>query len=386
MILRTGIRALGLVRQAFIPVPFPGSWRYLRRLAVLCVFLPVMLILQVVHWTGFLIDEVLFRGYRRIEIRQPVFVIGVPRSGTTFLHRLLAEDPAFTSFSTWECIFAPSIIERYLWRGIAALDRRIGAPLGRLLGWFERQLLAATNDVHPTSLTAPEEDYLAFLPVLCCFILVVPFPEARWVWRMGRFDRDVPPAEKAALIRWYRRCLQKHLYVHGPGRTMLSKNASFCGMANSLVEAFPDARVIVCERDAVRGIASQFNSLSAGMKFFGVDPSAARFRRNLLDCLHFYYENLSVLRDRLAADRLSTVALWDLSRQTRDVLERIYRGLGTPIPAAVVHAVEDYQARSKKSHVKGRHKAPLSVAQWGLDPEEVAGRFARWRHDEAIRI
>ena len=246
--------------------------------------------------------------------------------------------------------------------------------------------MAATEDIHPTSLTAPEEDYLVFLPLLCCFILVVPFPEARWLWRMGRFDRDVPPAERATLIRWYRRCLQKHLYVHGPERTMLSKNASFCGMANSLIEAFPDARVIVCERDAVLGIASQFNSLSAGLRAFGVDPRATGFRRNLLDCLHFYYENLSIMRDHLAVDRLCSVALWDLSTETRSVLERVYRRLHKPVPDPVMDAVEDYETRSRKSLTRRRPHDPPSVARWGLDPDELASRFASWRHEEAMRL
>lgn len=293
MFLKSGARLASLLRQAVFPVPFPGSRAWRRRVAVLALCLPPFLALQLMHWIGFLLDEVLFRGYRRIDVREPVFVLGVPRSGTTFMHRLLAEDPAFTTFSMWECLFAPSIAERYLWRGVAAIDRRIGRPLGRLAGLIERRVSRSMDGIHPTSLRAPEEDYLVFLPLFCSFILIVPFPEAEWVWRMARFDRNVDQTERIALIRWYRRCLQKHLYVNGRDRTILSKNASFAGMAGSLVDAFPGCRLVICERDALQAVASQFNSLAGGLRLFGVSPDAPRFRRRLLDCLDFYYENLA---------------------------------------------------------------------------------------------
>jgi hypothetical protein len=382
VVLRTGLRTLGLMRQALFPSPFPGVWQYLRRVLILVVFLPALLILQVSHWIGFLLDEFLFRRYRRVDVRHPVFVLGVPRSGTTFLHRLLAEDAEFTTFSTWECLFAPSITERYVYLCVAAIDRRIGRPFGRVVNWFEARLLDATKDVHPTSLTAPEEDYLVFLPLLCCFILVVPFPESDWLWRMGQFDRDMPKAEREILLRWYRRCLQKHLYFHGPSRTLLSKNAAFAGMAISLVDAFPDCRLVVCERDAVMGIASQFSSLSAGLSLFGVAPTDVRFRRKLLDCLHFYYENLAAVRGRLGNDRLCNVPLWNLSRETPRILSEIYERIGRPVPSAVEAAIAAYESRSRRS---ARKCAP-PLTQWGLDPDEISTRFARWRQEEAIRI
>jgi hypothetical protein len=354
----------------------------LRRLLLFTVFLPTIFLLQLFHWIGFLLDEVLFRGYHGVEIRSPVFVLGVPRSGTTFLHRLLAEDPKFTTLSTWECLFAPSITERYAWLGIASVDRRAGRPLGRFLDWFEARLLDATKGVHPTKLTAPEEDYLVFLPLLCCFILVVPFPESDWLWRMGRFDRDVPETERVALLRWYRRCLQKHLYVHGPERTLLSKNAAFAGMANGLVDTFPDCRLVICERDAVMGIASQFSSLSAGLALFGVAPRDKRFRRRLLNCLHFYYENLTGVRDRIGDDRACNVRLWNLSRETRQVVETIYERLGRSMPASVSNEITAYESRRGGP----MHKASPPLSRWGLDPDEISARFARWRHEETIRI
>jgi hypothetical protein len=78
----------------------------------------------------------LFPAFRRQQIRQPVFVLGVPRSGTTFLHRALAADAAFTTTRTWELLFAPSLCQRYLIRGLIAVDSSWGRlSVGCCAGW-----------------------------------------------------------------------------------------------------------------------------------------------------------------------------------------------------------------------------------------------------------
>jgi hypothetical protein len=370
-------RIARLCREILAPSRFPGPLRYVRRVAVGAVFLPALLLLQAAHWIGFLLDEVLFRGYRRVAIREPVFVLGAPRSGTTYLHRLLAADSRYTTFATWECLFAPSITERKLWTGLAAADRLIGSPLARSLTAAGRAALRWIDDKHPLGLAEPEEDYFCFLPLLCCFILVVPFPEARWVWRMGTFDRDMPEAERRRLLTWYRRCLQRHLYAHGPDRTLLSKNAAFAGMARSLAREFPDARIVVCERDAVEVIASQFNSVTDGLRLFGVPPDDPLFRARLLDCLDFYYRNLEDLRAELPPERIAAAPMEELAADPAALVRRLYDRLGLPVTGAL--AARLGQLERRRPHVPAE-APPLSA--WGIDMAEVRRRFAAWTRKE----
>lgn len=370
-------RIAGLSRQTVAPARFPGMLLYVRRLAVGLVFLPALLLLQALHWTGFALDELLFRGYRRVNVRAPVFVLGAPRSGTTYLHRLLAADSRYTTFATWECLFAPSIAERKLWNGLAAADRRLGAPLARSFRAIGRLVLGWIDDKHPLGLAEPEEDYFCFLPLLSCFILVVPFPEARWVWRMGTFDRDMPAAERRRLLRWYRRCLQRHLYVHGPEKTLLSKNAAFAGMARSLAGEFPDARFIVCERDAVEVIASQFHSVTDGLKLFGVPPDDPLFRRRLLESLHFYYRNLEALRMKMPPGRIAIAPMEELASDPAALVRRLYERLGLTVTDALAKRLNGLDRRGP--HVPAQ-SPPLSV--WGIEFAEVARRFAAWTRKE----
>lgn len=350
MLLITGARFLRLICQTFLPSPFPGFSLYVRRVAVLLLVLPVLGISQLINWLGLLLDELVFRSYRQVEIREPVFVLGVPRSGTTFMHRLLAAREDHTTFSTWECLFAPSVSQRYFWHGLARVDRLLGQPLGRLLRMIETRLLASTSDVHPTGLFEPEEDYFTLMPLLSCFILVLPFPEAGWLWRMASFDRDLPEHERKAYMRWYRRCLQRHLHFHGSNKRLLSKNASFAGMVGSMVEHFPDCRIVICQRDRASVIKSQFRSLAAGMKIFAIADNDERFRRRLLDCIAFYYANLDRVAASLPPERLQQVVLEDLSQDTRSVINEICTRFRLEKSARVESAIHAYESERSMAH------------------------------------
>ena len=374
MILSTLFRYCSLVGQVINPRHFPGIAKYLQRILLMSILLPPFIALQLLHMLCFFVDEVLFPGYRQTRIKAPVFVLGVPRSGTTFTHRLLARDSAFTTLSTWECLFAPSIVQRRLLHCVAWLDQRIGRPLQRTIKILEAKVFNWLRDVHPMSLSDAEEDYLVLMPLLCCFVLILPFPEARWLWRMGRFDRDVPADERNAIMRWHRRCLQKHLYVHGSQKTLLSKNASFASMAISLATEYPDARILVCERDALQTIGSQFKSLNGGMMLFGVPVADSHFNVQLVQCLLFYYQNLDRLTKRIDQSARVSIPMTLLSSDPRTVIQRIYTMLARPTPPEVEEALCEYESRIKQ-HTP---LATPNLSLWGLCEVEISQQFAPW--------
>jgi len=348
-----------------------------RRVLVMLAFLPVLALAQLIHWLGFLLDDLLFRGWRNVEVHAPVFVLGVPRSGTTRLHQVLAQDPQFTTFRTWECLFAPSVTQRRFWLALARIDTSLGRPFGRLLGWLERRVFAGLDDVHAMSLRTPEEDYFALMPILSCFILALPFPGFEHIWRIGRFDRDLPQDERRLILAYYRDCLKRHLYVHGSDRLLLSKNAAFAPLAQSLADRFPDARFIVCLRDPLETVPSQLSSIADGLAFFGVPPDSAPVRDRLVAQLAFYYENLDALRRRLPPERHAALGMAELRAGLAPALERIYDKLGlalSPAFAATLAAEQASARRYRSSH-------HYSLEQFGLDAAEIRRRFAAaYRH------
>ena len=318
----------------------------LRPLVHLAFFVPFAL-LQCIHWIGLLLDEILFRGYRQVEVKEPLFVLGVPRSGTTHLHRVLAQDPQFTTFSTWECLFAPSVTERRLWLGLGRLDRKIGRPLGRLLDWVERHAFRGMESVHSMRLADPEEDYFALLPALATFILILPFPFDTYLWRMGTFDRDMPEREREDLLAFYRGCLQRHLYVHGRDKRLLSKNAAFAPLAHGLRRTFPDARFLVCLRPPEQTLPSQLSSVEPGVRFFRVDQVVPDFRERLARQIGFYYENLDRALGPIQEGRCAWVTLEDLKDRLGDAISAAYGRLGLPLAPGFRTHLEAADRRSR---------------------------------------
>lgn len=366
-------RLLGLVPSALTAVDADGRPRLVvRRVLLMLVFLPLFALVQFLHWFFFLLDELFYPGYRRVAVERPLFVLGVPRSGTTFLHRVLARDTRFTTFTTWECLFAPSIVQRKLWLGLAALDRRLGRPLHRLLAWVEGVVFRHLEGVHQVRLDAAEEDYLALLPILRSFILIVPFPGSKEVWRSGRFDTALPEAERRRVMAYYRACLQKHLYVHGPHKTLLSKNAAFAPWTGSLCREFEDARILACLRSPFETLPSQLSAIADGVRLFASNPDGGYYRRQMLDLIPFFYENLLTALPQEAPGRHLFVKMDDLKSHLAREVQTAYERLGIAMTDGfrAVLAEEDALARR---YVTSHQYSAASV---GLDEAEMRQRLA----------
>ena len=347
-----------------------------RRWLVMALFWPLFVLLQAINGAGLMLDYLLFPDFRRVRVREPLFVVGVPRSGTTFLHRLLAGDrERFTTTALWELIFAPSITQRFFWRGVGRLDALVGAPLSRLFFRLERWVLGRLDDVHQTGLRDPEEDYLALLPVLGCFLLVLAVPDPA-LWRLTYADRDLPAAEKRRLMAAYRRFVQRHLYFHGEHRTFLSKNPSFTPFMATLADAFPDARFIGCLRNPTAAVPSQINSIVIGGKLFDGRDTADYWREGFLAMLDYYYRHLLEQLDGLPEGRGALSVMENLAAAPGETVSEFYRTFDwTPSPA--YRAFLEGEDRRAAGYRSGHR---YSLENLGVDPGRLEGTFG-WVYD-----
>ncbi|MDX1567588.1 MAG: sulfotransferase, partial [Longimicrobiales bacterium] len=270
-----------------------------------------------------------------------------------------------------ELIVAPSVTERRVWLALAALDRRLGRPGGRLLRRLHTTLFRFMDEVHPVDLDKPEEDYFFFLPAFACFLLVVPFPLHPGVWALARFD-DLPAAERSRLVGFYRSCVQRHLYVTGGDRRILSKNPSFTPMVRTLAEAFPDGRLICSLRDPREGVPSLLSSLEDGARMFGWNVRAPDMRDRFVDMLeHFAAHGVETLSS-LPRHRHAFVPLPALARDVESTIREVYARFGwTPGPDFVRRLkVETERARAFQSeHL-------YTLEDFGLRENEVMERFS----------
>lgn len=370
---------LGFLRFAYLWL-LRSPWTRRRALvaAAFLLFVPLELAIR----CGWLLDRLLYPGYRRRPVEAPVFITGNPRSGTTFLHRLLAEDSErFSTMRMWQILFAPSIAQRRLAAVAGALERRFGAPCRRLLERIERSWDAS---MHRISLFAPEEDDYLLLhawSALTAGLSAGLLDEAR---PYTYFDGALPARERRRIMQFYRRCIQRHLHAEAlerggaAGRLYLAKNPALCPKLDSVLEEFPDARIIYVVRNPLDVVPSYLHMLDFSWEAVGVAADRAALRDYVLEMAgHWYRYPL----ERLAAlppDRYVIVKYDDLTRDPEHTVGEIYARLGLSVEPrfAAILRRESAKARLYRSvHEYVLEELGLSRQRLVAEFRDVLDRF-----------
>ncbi len=344
-------------------------WTPRRSLIVLGFFLLYPL-LEILIWIGLWLDELLFQRYRRQPVDAPVFILGNFRSGTTFLHRLLSKDEQrFCTMAMWEILFSPSISGRKLVDGIVGLGRALGNPIG----WIQRRIEAFWHEqspFHEISLSEPEEDEYLLLHIWSALTIGLSSGLLDETLPYTYFDTRLPVARKRRIMGFYRRCVQRHLYARG-GRcpaTYLAKNPALTPKIESLVEHFPDAKIIYLVRNPLDAISSFVSMMNFSWEVMGAPPEGPALRNYLLGMAqHWYAYPLKVL-DAAPADRYVIVNYDEMVRDPEAVVRSIYAHFDFTIDPAF-EAVLREESR-KASGYTSRHAYSLEAL--GLRREQIA--------------
>ncbi|MFL7870970.1 MAG: sulfotransferase, partial [Anaerolineales bacterium] len=186
-----------------------------KRAGILLFFFPIFTILKLSSWLGFAWDDIFYKEYKHQKLAQPVFIIGNPRSGTTFLHRLLAKDARnFSYICMWEVIFAPSIAQRKLLWFFQKVDNALG---GVIQGWLldQEKKTWLSNPIHKIGLLEPEEDESILFSMWETIFTSVVFPHPELVRNYALFDKQMPLLRRRKIMKFYRSCLRRHLLSLG---------------------------------------------------------------------------------------------------------------------------------------------------------------------------
>ncbi|WP_148252059.1 sulfotransferase [Aidingimonas lacisalsi] len=322
-----------------------------RRALLLLCGMPLFLLIQGIHAICLLLDDVLFPRYRRVDIGKAVFITGIPRSGTTFLHRTLAVDrQRYTTLTTWEALLAPSITQRKLLNGLGKLDRALGGWGRRNLDALTRRMTGDFAAIHDVGLNAAEEDYLTLLPAGGCFILMLVFPGSPGVQDLGHFDRRMRPARRRRLLHFYRGCLQRHLYADGGHRQLLSKNAAFGSWLAGLHSQFPEARFMICVRDPATALSSQLSSVASAGPLFGTSVDNIKFQQCFLN---LFAETLDHLGETMANWSLSqgvVIDMDDMREQPSVIIMRALARIEEPMGPELADHIQQLPAGTTSQH------------------------------------
>jgi hypothetical protein len=326
--------------------------------------------LELVNWTCLIADEILFPAYRHTAVTRPVFIVGFPRSGTTYLHRLLDNDQdQFTSLKLWEIIFAPSILQKKFFLFLGKLDRLLGKPLYRAAIRIEDKLFEGSRKMHKISHFEAEEDEIILMHIFSSLFLAFMFPfEDMDVF--GRFDTEVPLAQRQKIMRFYKKCVQRHLYVFGPDKHFLSKNPASSSKINAIYETFPDAKIICMVRHPFEAIPSAISWVSYGFNQFNTVDQQILTDRILHLMSPWYTYPLTELDKRPESSKMIE-KYEDLVSDPAAFVKRLYLRFGF----AASSIFNDFLIRESEKAKQYKSSHDYSMSGYGLIADRIAEDF-----------
>jgi hypothetical protein len=291
----------------------------------------------------------------REPVVAPVFITGLPRSGTTFLHALLAEDPASLVPQCWQTIFP--------YPGPVGEEARI-REVDRQLRLFE-SLAPDIRSVHQLSAQAPQEctEITAQVFLSLRFDTTHHVPSyRRWLDRVGH----------RTAYSFHRRFLQHLQSQRGGGRWML-KSPDHVFALDAILGAYPDARVVFVHRDPVKVLSSVTRLTEILRAPFARQVDRIQIGRQVCD--HWLEGVARMMQARLPAGQLVHVQYRELTSAPLQTISRLYEALDVEL-SSEARARMQQLVEEKPNGGYGHHQYQL--ADYGLDPEEMRVRFSAY--------
>lgn len=344
-----------------------------KRLGILLLVFSIYLPAELLIWSGLLLDELLFPAYRQIKISQPVFIIGNPRSGTTFLQRLLARDSYnFLSMRTWEIFGAPSILMRKTVRFAARAARALGFKTSRRIRKLET-LWKESDPIHRLRLRAPEEDE---------YLFIHNFSTMK-IWSFAAmeddadpyiyFDDKIPDSEKDRMMDFYESCIQRFFYPHGgKNKHYLSKNPNFSPAIQTLLDRYPDGKFIYLIRSPLKAVPSHISLKEREWQMLGSPLEKYACREFILRSSEHWYEYPLQKLAQLPENQQVVVRFDDLVTNTKKTVQDIYLRLGLELTPEFLDLLELESTLAR--NYQSRHR--YSPEEMGIDPRAFQDRFA----------
>ena len=303
-------------------------------------------------------------GIAAEKIHQPIFITGMPRSGSTLLHGLLAQDPANRVPRTWEMLLPSPAPEHATYDS----DPRI-AKVERELWWFHR-LSPDFQVIHDVGARMPEE---------CTIIMAHSFVGSQFssMYDVPSYSRWCDAQDPRTKYELHRRFLQHLQRRFGPRRWILKAPAHLNSLPG-LLAVYPDARVVMTHRDPVEVLASEASLHLTLRRPFAtaVDPIAVG--REVSECMEDDIRRGLEARDAglVSPTRFFDVVYADVLRDAIGVVRRMYDRFDLPLTPAVEARMRRFLAENPKEK-HGPHR--YTLAQFGLDPDEERRRYHAYR-------
>ena len=314
------------------------------------------------------IDSILYPDVHDVPTGKPIYIVAAPRSGTTFLHRMMSLDPKFTALKLYETFF-PTISGHRLVKRVTSVNGSVGALLRSVRDRLDDSYFGAWAGIHDTSLSQDEEDEalwaLAFAtPAIW---LVLPFPEQ---FDHLRFIDQLPDEKRNKLVAYYRACVQRHLYNH-PDKTLLGKNVLLPGRFEIVNAALPGARFVHVLRHPYEALPSTLSLFTVPWRWHSPSirpdgPEVRALARLTIDYYRFLHEK-TLESERDQSRRFVCIQYRDLladpAKHVFDIYDRFQLELSDEIRERILARC------AEQRNYKSEHQ--YSLSQFGLTKDYV---------------
>lgn len=313
----------------------------------------------------FLLDYLLFPRLWVQKVEHPVFIVGHARSGTTLMHRLMSADgDKFSYFLYWEMFF-PSLLQKKVIRALGWVDKNLfGGPIKRKLVKWDDKTFGPYRHMHNMSLWNSEEDQ---------FTMKSAFVTQQWsldipmMHIIDMFHLDQMPARKKRWMHHYKELVKRQLLLNGGNKIHLSKNPIMSGWVESIIETFPDARIVVMMRDPKQCIPSVLKLVEVTWK--GKKWTKQDYQASLATLQNISFDTFKNPREKLAAHPNTShtvVDYRDLTQDPKGSTQKVYSALGIELSSSFDEYLQA-QAEREKTH---NSKFEYSLGEYDL-PETL---------------
>jgi hypothetical protein len=289
----------------------------------------------------------------------PVFVIGLPRTGTTALSQLVASDPQFRSLRLWEsqaCTPPPEAATQHTdpriaqaFEGIAMMDNMF--PRMRSMMNSEPEAPTECQDLMGMSFRTFHFDGVVRVPGYLAWLMQCDMRETY------TYHRRV-----LRLLQW-----------HCPPTLWHLKTPVHMFALDALVEAYPNAKFLWSHRDPTKVLASVCSLIQYVRSWSSDRDDAKELGAEQLQCWVEGVRRAMEFRKRLGDNRFVDVSFADLQTDPVATLAASYERLGLTFSSAAGRRVQDW-ADGHQPGSRGEHSYRLS--DYGLTEKQVRSRFA----------
>lgn len=312
-------------------------------------------------------DEILFPNYKHIKIKQPVFIISNPRSGTTFLHRLMCLDEEKFVYNLLYHTTFPSITFYRMIQFFSAIDKKIGKPMNKLILFINEKMFGGWDDIHATGFNKSEEDEgLHFVSGISASVgLVTPhLKEFNELYIPDNLDENTKKKIKA----FYKATIQRWMYALGSDKIFLSKTVMSSGRLEMLHELFPDVKIIFLIRNPYQAIPS-FTSMFAEpwTALYPEVPPNSEAYREWGELGIAYYKHFYEQKKNFKKENLITISYNDLVAHPKETVLKIYEQLQLESSPEFLERLD--KATSTARTYKSAHS--YSLETFGFEKEHI---------------